>query len=137
MLITINLNENEFPIIAQLKDSELHNTIIQLLKTAYNIHFPNNNTIKEKTEYIEIIQKIDIIKNEIKNEIANMNTFDKITSLENSLNKLIGISSNSYKKGNLAECILEDIISKRYGDIIYEKKKSYTSFRRLLDSSTR
>ena len=122
MILTINLNINEFPIISKFKDDEQTEILLKLVRTGYQIHFPYNNTIIHNTEYNEIIHKIDIIKNELKNEINNSETVEKISSLENSLNKLIGISSNSYKKGYLGECLLEEIIRDRYSDIEFEKK---------------
>ena len=116
--MNLKINIDEFPIIANMKKIEQKNIILELLRTGYKIHFPDKNQIINNTEYSEIIHKIEIIKN----EITNTEITSKISSLELSLNKLIGISSNSYKKGNLGEYILEDIISNRYGDIEYEKK---------------
>jgi hypothetical protein len=51
-----------------------------------------------------------------KNDLGN-----KLTNLESSLSKLIGISNNSSKKGEFAEHLLEEIFNKRYGDITFEK----------------
>jgi hypothetical protein len=120
MIITINLNDTDYPMIAKLKEIEQVNIIKQLLKCGYNIYFPSQTKIIKNIEYNEIIQKIETIKN----EIFNINNSDKITSLDNNLNKLIGISSNSYKKGSLGEYLLEDLIKNRYGDIIYENKSN-------------
>lgn len=104
MNINININIEDFPLLKDIKDEELNNILLKLLKTGYNIHFP---------------VKIDNIK------IEDNLLYNKINDLESSLNKLIGISSNSQKKGNFAENVLEDIFETRYGDIKFEKK-NYT-----------
>jgi hypothetical protein len=62
------------------------------------------------------------MKDELRDEINNSEVGDKINSLESTLNKLIGISSNSNKKGNFGENLLEEIFKKRYGDIQFERK---------------
>ena len=109
MKITLNIKDTDFPMLLNIKKNEITNTILKLLDTGYKIHFPDIN---------DITNKIDILKKDINNNDIN----DKLISLETNLNKLIGLSSNSYKKGNLGECILEDIFKNRYGDIKYEKK---------------
>jgi len=109
MKITLNIKDTDFPMLLNIKKNEITNTILKLLETGYKIHFP---------DIYDITNKIDILKKDINNNDIN----DKLISLETNLNKLIGLSSNSYKKGNLGECILEDIFKNRYGDIKYEKK---------------
>ena len=58
----------------------------------------------------------------LKNNDTNSEVTEKLVSLENSLSKLIGLSSNSNKKGNFAENMLEEAFSQRYGDITFERK---------------
>ena len=72
----------------------------------------------QQPEYNHIISKIDQIQDTIK----ETNIKDYLLSLDTSLNKLIGLSSNSNKKGNFAENILENIFETRYGDIKFERK---------------
>jgi hypothetical protein len=106
MNITITINLLNYPKLINIKESLLENIIFDLINTGYNIHYPSN----------------EIILNNINDNQNNYNLSNKIELLEESLNKLIGLSTNSNKKGNIAECILEDIITNRYSDIIYEKK---------------
>lgn len=120
--ITLKLNENEYPMLKNLKKKELDKYLIKIFKTGYQIHFPSNDKIEQQLEYNELIERIETIKNELKDEINNSEISDKINSLESSLTKLIGISSNSCKKGNFGENVLEEIFSKRYGDIQFERK---------------
>ena len=72
-------------------------------------------------EYKCILEKLNTVKNEIKDELHNVDVQDKIKSLESSLMKLIGLSSNSSKKGNFGENVLEDIFLSRYGDLNFER----------------
>ena len=85
-----------------------------------------NAKLRKITRYLKRREKgifnIDIIKNDIKHEFNNTEITHKLESFEHNLNKLIGLSSNSYKKGNFGECILENLFMSRYGDIQFEKK---------------
>ena len=92
----IEFNIDDFPLLKDIKEEELNNTLLKLLKTGYNIHFPNINT------------DTNTVTDSNTNIVTDTNTndnllYNKITDLEFSLNKLIGISSNSQKKGNFAE----------------------------------
>jgi len=120
--INIKLNINEFPILNQLKKKDLELQIYKIIKTGYNIYFPSLKEINNNIELNEIKEQINNIKVDIKNELNCIDITHKINSLEVSLNKLIGISSNSSKKGSYGENYLEEIINQRYGDIKYEKK---------------
>ena len=99
--ITLELNTEEFVILTKFKNNELKQLVKDIFTTGYNIHFPPYD---------------------IKEEQSNFNIINKLENLELNLNKLIGISSNSSKKGLIAENILEHIFNDRYGDIKYEKK---------------
>ena len=104
LLLEINLNN--YPLLSNIKD-DLQQTIIKnIFDTGYNIHFPQININ-------------DITNN---NEILSLEISNKLDNLESSLSKLIGISSNSAKKGEMAELILEKLINDRYGDIKFENK---------------
>lgn len=122
--VTFRLNDTEFPFLKNLKKKELNKILLKIFSSGYQIHFPTNDKIEQQIEYQEIIEKIEYIKEEIKGEINNSEISDKINSLEHSLTKLIGLSSNSNKKGNFGENVLEEIFNNRYGDIHFEKKSS-------------
>lgn len=122
--ITLTLDEKEYPMLNNFKKKELDKFLLKIFKTGYQIHFPPQNKIEQQVEFNELIERIENIKDEIKDEIHNSEITDKINSLESSLSKLIGLSSNSCKKGNFGENVLEEIFSKRYGDIQFERKSS-------------
>lgn len=122
--VTLKLDEKEYPILNKFKKKDLDKLLMKIFKTGYQIHFPSNDKIEQQLEYNELLERIETIKEELKDEINSSDIGDKIISLETSLNKLIGLSSNSCKKGNFGENFLEDLFGKRYGDIIFERKSS-------------
>lgn len=110
-IINFEINLNEYPVLNKFTTESINNIIHEIFKTGYNIHFPSIDKIEQNHQYNELLTKIN------NSEITN-----KLSSLEINLSKLIGISSNSSKKGEIAEIILENIVNDRYGDIKYESK---------------
>jgi hypothetical protein len=86
-----NLNLEKYPLLQKLKKNELNQMIETIFKTGYDTIFPTS--------------------------VSSDPLVGKITSLESTLERLIGIGSS--KKGELAEIILESHINSRYGDISY------------------
>lgn len=119
---TLKLDEKEYPMLNNFKKKELDKYLLKIFKTGYQIHFPSNDKIEQQLEHNELLERIETIKEELKDQINNSEIGDKINSLESSLTKLIGLSSNSCKKGNFGENVLEEIFSKRYGDIQFDRK---------------
>jgi RNA processing factor Prp31 len=86
MKITFEINIDEYPILNNFKDNARQNIIEEIFKTGYNIHFPSLEKIEQNHQYNELLCQIN-----------NSEINDKLTNLESSLTKLIGISSNSSK----------------------------------------
>lgn len=122
--VEFKLSKKEYNMLDSFKKKDLSLLLLKIFKTGYDIHFPSNEKIEENVTYNELLERISSIKNELKDEMQNSEITTKLVSLESSLNKLIGISSNSYKKGNFGENMLEEVFSKRYGDITFERKSS-------------
>ncbi len=122
--LTIKLDDKEYPMLNNFKKKELDKYVLKIFKTGYQIHFPSKDKIEQQVEYNELLERIENIKDELKDEINSSEIGDKINSLETSLTKLIGLSSNSCKKGNFGENVLEEIFNTRYGDIQFERKSS-------------
>ena len=120
--INFQLDTKEFPMLKNFKKKELDDYLLKIFRTGYLIHFPAPKKIKQKIEYGNMIERMETIKMELVDEINNSEVSNKINSLETSLTKLIGLSSNSCKKGAIAENILEELFENRYGDIRFEKK---------------
>ena len=117
--INLKIKKDLFPILFKLKKKELQNISEIIFKTGYDIMYPKIDeiNIKKQHEYLDIINKID----ELKKDLISPQLNEKINSLELSLEKLIGISCSSTKKGEFAENLLENIFFQRYGDIIFKK----------------
>jgi hypothetical protein len=90
-MTSIKINLDDFPHLNKIKKNELDSTLKLVFKTGYECLFPSN--------------------------ISSDPLVNKITSLENTLERLIGIGSS--KKGELGEIVLEQHIKSRYGDIMY------------------
>jgi hypothetical protein len=117
MLISFDIDKNKFPLLINYNENELNLLLLKIFETGYNIHFPSIDNIKKETHHKELIEILETIKINNNSELN-----EKINSLEIILNKLIGLSSNSNKKGLFGENLLEEIFNQRYGDIRYEKK---------------
>ena len=118
--LKIIFDKSTFPMLFKLKDDAINNVLIDIFKLGYNCYFPSNNSKNIKLNNIS--NKLEqIIK---KHDDIQPKSHELIEQLELNLNKLIGISSNSSKKGAFAENILEEIFNNRYGDMIYEKKQT-------------
>ena len=112
--ISIKLLEDEYKMLFKLKKRERDKLVKKIFDTGYHIYFPNTEKeISSQNEVLSLIQSL-------RNDIVNPDIGDKIDSLENSLGKLIGLSSNSCKKGEIGENLLEELITSRYGDIEYK-----------------
>lgn len=112
--ILFEIDIKDFPVLANIEKDKINDYINQIFKTGYNIHFP----VYQAPEYNHIIAKLEQFHDSLK----DTNIKDYLLSLDTSLNKLIGLSSNSSKKGNFAENVLESIFETRYGDIKFERK---------------
>jgi len=102
--INFILNASEYPHLKMLKKSALNTILMEIFETGYGIHFPPKEYKAQQVELNTLVTKLD--------------------SFESSLSKLIGLSSNSCKKGNFGENVLEEIFNQRYGDIQFERKSN-------------
>lgn len=123
--IEFKIDETKFPMLRNFKKKELEDYLVKIFTTGYTIHFPSLDKMllcsNQQIELNGLTEKIESIKHELKTEINKSDIGDKLYSLETSLSKLIGISNNSCKKGEVGENVLQEIFSQRYGDITYEK----------------
>jgi hypothetical protein len=98
MNIHFNITEKEFPILFKFKKKEIDLIVKDIFKIGYESYFPEKN---------------------MEGIVENNKLVNKLDTLETVLEKLIGISSSSMRKGEIAENILENLITKKYGDIKY------------------
>jgi hypothetical protein len=116
--INLKLEKKYYPLLFQLKKKDKDKIAKKIFSIGYSILYPKLDSNNKSLEYKEIIQHIESLKDNLNTPELN----NKITSLECALEKLIGLSSSSNKKGILAENILENIFQERYGDITYINK---------------
>jgi len=111
--VTLTLSLDEYPMLTDIKKNKIEDILYQLIKTGYMIHFPKPKEIENQADNHILIEKLNHMNNKID---TNQELY------QNTMTKLIGISSNSNKKGNFAENMLEDYCNKNFGDIIFERK---------------
>jgi hypothetical protein len=102
--VSFILNASEYSHLKMLKKSALDTILKEIFKIGYDIYFPPKEYKAQQVELNTLVTKLD--------------------SFESSLSKLIGLSSNSCKKGNFGENVLEEIFNQRYGDIQFERKSN-------------
>ncbi len=88
--LNLKLDEKEYPMLSNFKKKELDKYLLKIFKTGNQIHFPSNDKIEQQLEHNELLERIETIKDELKDQINNSEIGDKINSLETSLIKLIG-----------------------------------------------
>jgi hypothetical protein len=124
--IVINLDLSRYPLLKDIPRENLDDILHHLIDIGYDMKFritanqaDNENSCHEPGS----------IESSIYSQISLLNkrsekTDSSIAELNTTLHKLIGISSNSTKKGGFAEGILEHTFKNRYGDIRFEQTAS-------------
>ena len=125
-IITINLDLSRYPLLKDIPRDNLDDILCHLIDIGYDMKFRiNHNQDDNVASAVEPASMESSIYNQI--SILNKrsaNTDSSIAELNTTLHKLIGISSNSTKKGGFAEGILEHTFKNRYGDIRFEQTAS-------------
>lgn len=122
--ITVSVDLSRYPLLCNTHGeltSNIDDIIRNLIDIGYDTKFGLTTMIQPN------IHEPLTIESSIYNHISSLHkrtekTEDTMTELTTTLHKLIGISSNSAKKGGFAEGILEHTFKMRYGDIRFESK---------------
>lgn len=122
--IELKLEKKQFPLLDSFKKKDMGDLLLKIFTIGYDIYFPSNENVQKQIVHNQLLEKINSIKEEMKEEMNNSDISIKLSSLESTLTKLIGLSSNSNKKGNFGENVLEEVFAQRYGDIKFERKSS-------------
>lgn len=117
MVLTLTIDEEDYPQIFKLYKRDREKKIRDIFNTGYNIHFPNVSDHNKKLEYYTILNSIEEIKTS-----SGFGSDSRLDDLLQSIQKLTGIGNNSSKKGEVGENMLEEIFKQRYGDILFENK---------------
>jgi hypothetical protein len=120
--ITVSVDLSRYPLLCNSNiTTNIEYIIRNLIDIGYDTKFGLTTIVQPN------IHEPLTIESSIYNHISSLHkrtekTEDTMTELTSTLHKLIGISSNSAKKGGFAEDILEHTIKMRYGDIRFEAK---------------
>lgn len=105
----LEINLKDYPELLKQKKSCLNKSVKDIFNNGYNVLYPkldsNENLILSKLNTIE-------------------NNSPHINELNKSISQLLGITSNSSRKGELGEQIVEKYINKKYGTSNYVVKRS-------------
>ena len=104
--VTLELNEYEFPRLFELDNEQLPDAIKKIMIFGYESYYPDpeNNT----TNMLPLI-------------LNKLNDNTKIETLDALINKLSGISNNSKKIGIFGENYINELISKNFIGMSYQK----------------
>lgn len=94
------ISRDKYPFLFNIKKSYRNEIIDKIFDFGYNYYFKLNNDNLSMDDEFKI----------------------KLTKLEDTMSRLIGISNSSMKKGEFAEKILEKYIDEKYSDIQYIDK---------------
>ena len=123
MILTLSISEEDYPQIFKLYKKDREKKLEDVFRTGYNIHFPNVKDHNKQLEYHTLLKSIEDMKSVVSTDMYSSTGMDtRLEELLQTIQKLTGIANNSSKKGEVGENMLEEIINKRYGDIMFENK---------------
>jgi len=124
--ITLTLDLSRYPLLKDINKENLNDILYNLIDLGYDMKF---RISANQADSVICVTEQPSMESCIYNQISILNkhyanTDSSISELNTTLHKLIGISSNSTKKGCFAEGILEHTFKNRYGDIRFEQTAS-------------
>jgi hypothetical protein len=124
--ITINIDLSRYPLLKDIPRNNIDDILYHLIDIGYDMKF---RISANQVDSVTCVTEQPSLESCIYNQISILNkhyanTDTSISELNTTLHKLIGISSNSTKKGGFAEGILEHTFKNRYGDIRFEQTAS-------------
>ena len=111
-MFQFKLDLDKYPELKKLKKIELKEKVNEILDLGYKIMYPNLKEIEPENNLI--ISKLEKLE---KNTPI-------ITELNKSITQLLGVTSNSSKKGEFVEGIVEEYLKLKYSDNSYQVKRS-------------
>lgn len=112
----LKISSKTYPRLFQMKKREREKAIKNLFKSGYDLYFPERADGSKMSNH-DLLQQFELLRNDMTNVNPELN--QRLLTLELTLNKLIGLSNSSSKKGAFAENMLEQIFKERYGDLQY------------------
>ena len=100
----LDIDLKKYPELKKQKKSELDKSVKKIFDLGYKMKYPK---IEKNREIV-----------------SNIRDGIQIDELNRSITQLLGVTSNSSKKGELVEGIVEEYVKARYGEKSYEVKRS-------------
>jgi hypothetical protein len=124
--ITITLDLSRYPLLKDINTENINDVVYHLIDIGYDMKFriSANQSDSEISSNEPVSMESSIYSQMSLLNKRYANTECSISELNTTLHKLIGISSNSIKKGCFAEGIIEHTFKNRYGDIRFEQTAS-------------
>ena len=112
--VTMDLNELDFPRLFDITTENLPNILKKIIIHGYESYFPEPTPVNS-----ESISNNNTLFNPIFEKLNQLPT--KFESIDGLINKLTGISSNSKKIGIFGENYIQELISKSFIGMSYQK----------------
>tara|TARA_B100001248_G_C27381870_1_gene457391 strand:- start:940 stop:2193 length:1254 start_codon:yes stop_codon:yes gene_type:complete len=123
--IQLKLLLDNYPLLKTIKKEEAENFVKNTFDYGYKILYPDiDDQVKYKSE-LEALTRKEITNqiNELKEKLDDNEVGLKLDNLSNILEKFLGLSNNSNKKGEITEDIIYQILTTKYKDLSYEKTR--------------
>lgn len=123
--IQLKLLVNKYPLLKTIKDDEMEKFVENVFDYGYKILYPEiDNQMKYKSE-LEALTRKEITNQieELKEKLDDNDVGLKLDNLSDILEKFLGLSNNSNKKGEITEDIIYQILTTKYKDLSYEKTR--------------
>ena len=123
--IQFKLLVDKYPLLSTIKDDKLEDFVKNIFDYGYKILYPDiNDQVKYKSE-LEALTRKEITNQieELKNKLDDSDVSIKLDNLSEILEKFLGLSNNSNKKGEITEDIIYQILTTKYKDLSYEKTR--------------
>ncbi|VVU95123.1 hypothetical protein CPAV1605_848 [seawater metagenome] len=123
--ITLNICLNDYPLLKTIKGDELNRFVQRIFDHGYKVLYPEVNESNIYKQQLENMSKQEILEsiNYLRGDINEMDLQDKLDNLSLVLEKFLGLSQNSNKKGEITEDIIYQLFTAKYKDLAYEKTR--------------
>jgi hypothetical protein len=123
--IQLKLLTDKYPLLKTIKSDELENFVENIFDYGYKILYPEiDDQVKYKSQ-LEALTRKEITNQieELKDRLDDNDVSLKLDNLSDILEKFLGLSNNSNKKGEITEDIIYQILTTKYKDLSYEKTR--------------
>ena len=124
-ILKLYIDEYNFPRLFNIKNENLREICFDIFKKGYDNYFPektdsDTNLLKNLDYHTDSI-KLDIAK--LNNHLEGVDFDNKLEQFSNILEELLGITTNSSKKGKMAEDMIYKMLKNKYKDYTIEETR--------------